>query len=91
MDEDEKRALLEEVLLYSETPCLQSHEFTVKDYVEAYREWHDVNLPENRARNMLNRLVEKGVLDKRMVFHQLRWRHAYSKPKGNSERRGNEG
>lgn len=71
---DEKRkAIIDDVITYTETPRLDANEFTVRQYADR------AHISMKLARNHLLQQADAGVLRKRRVVHQSSSCWAFSK------------
>ena len=76
LSDEDRAAILAEVEQYAREPRLESYEFTIRQYVEAVV---TPTLTINQAADRLEKLYLQGVLKRRLVLHEGKYKHAYSK------------
>lgn len=72
-----REQILEELIEYHQRPKLRDDEVVVRQYLESWNRANEKKLDVRQARRHLNKLVDVGTMEKRLVFHDSRWTNAY--------------
>jgi hypothetical protein len=75
LDVQDRRDIIAEIHEYHGAPRLKPGEFTVRQYAELSEE----PMTDSQAAGKLRKLVEAGILKKREVLHEGKWKGAFSK------------
>lgn len=72
---EDRKEILAEIHEFHDEPMLRPDEFTVAQYAESSEE----PMTPSQAAGKLRKLVAKGVLKRREVLHEGKWKGAFSK------------